>query len=393
MEKEDYFEELKELVNDSFLDKNLKCRKITNEETLEEEIEEYVTLTSIINLKLSEEDEIFVINYLGSCGISVKGDCSYYSGICDNYIQSEHSSEINVQKLSEEAQKQYIEEYQREKNTEVRNLLVESNLPLVKYLSRKYSYLYDVNQEYLESYGVEGLIMAMDTYDSTRGKFSNYLSIRIRSSILGSIIIFYLGENGYKLLNKISQSRGENTKYFEYFYAKRGVEKEEEKRLEDNPELIEKVMLGLEKSGYCEGKLLEELKTRVSIHMPYSIEQLGDGLSYLDDDTLYGEVIEKVYQQELRNFIEEITEKLPRKRRETLRSYYGLGGRVGISLENIGLKEGVTHEAIRLRCRDGKQSLKSKMIYWKNYSVTKSFIENSHHEYEGVTHNAYIKRK
>ena len=77
---------------------------------------------------------------------------------------------------------------------------------------------------------------------------------------------------------------------------------------------------------------------------------MEEDLCYFDDDTLYGETVEKVFQQELAEFLEPITEELSEKRKKALCSYYGLGGRKGNSLVNIGKMEGVTRETIRLRC-------------------------------------------
>ena len=389
------FEKLKNRVNDSFLDKNLKCRKKIEEDTLEEHMEVYLPLGCIDRLHLSEEEEIFIIDYLGSLGIPVLGRTSCYSDICDNYTQALHLRRKQANLLTEEEQKNCLEEYQKTKDINLRNRLVESNLPLVNYLSRKYSYIYGVEEEVLESYGAEGLILAIDTYDPTRGKFSAYLSLKIKALILQATAISFLGEDGITYLNGASKKKDANTKYFQYFYTKAEIEKQTGIRLKDSPELIEKIALALENSGYCRGKYLEELKTRVSFANPYSYEQMEEDLCYFDDDNLYGETVEKVFQQELTEYIEDITEELSEKNRDVVRSYYGLGGRESNSLKGIGKVEGVTHETIRLRCKRGKESLKNKMNSWcwQRSSITESFLEYSNHEYENNVHNAYLKRK
>ncbi len=351
LEAMEHFEKLKKLIDDSFLDKNLKYRKKRNKEKEDDEIEQYVRLNSITRLKLSEEDEIFVIHYLGTLGISVRGDSSYYSGICDNYIQASHLKRDSTikDKLTEEETKKYLEEYQRTKDITIRNKIIESNLPLVRYLSYKYSNLYGVEQEVLESYGAEGLIMALDTYDPTRGKFGAHLSMKIQGYIFRALTISNLGEDGLTFINSVGKKRSTDTKYFEYLYAKSKVEQQTGKKLKDNPELIEVITQHLEKVGYIKGKDLEELKTRTLANNPYSYEQIENNLSYLEDDTLYSETVEKVFQQELAEFIEDITEELPEKNRESLRSFYGLGGQKSNTLESIGKREGVTREAIRQR--------------------------------------------
>ncbi len=397
LEVMEHFEKLKKLIDDSFLDKNLKCRKKRNKEKEEDEVEQYVRLNSITRLKLSEEDEIFVIHYLGTLGISVRGDSSYYSGICNNYIRISRLKRDSIikDKLTEEETKKYLEEYQRTKDIAIRNKIVESNLPLVRYLSDKYSNLYGVEQEVLESYGAEGLIMALDTYDPTRGRFGAHLSMKIQGYIFRAITISNLGEDGQTFLNSVGKRRSTNTKYFEYFYEKAKVEQQTGKKLKDNPELIEVITQHLEKIGYLEGKDLEELRTRTLANNSYSYEQIENNLSYLDDDALYSKTVEKVFQQELAEFIEGITKELPEKKRESLRSFYGLGGEKSSTLESIGKKEGVTREAIRIRCKDGQKELRKlmKSWYWQRSSITKSFLEYSNHEYESNPHPVYIKKR
>lgn len=173
METNKHLEELKGLINDSFLDRHLKYKKRIEEDTLEEVVDYFLSLNCIDGLGLSEEESVFIIHYLGSLGILVRGRTSCYSDVCDNYIQIARLKRNSISKeaLTEEETKKYLEEYRRTKDITIRNKIVESNLFLVRYLSFQYSNLYGVEQEVLESYGAEGLIMALDTYDPTRGKF------------------------------------------------------------------------------------------------------------------------------------------------------------------------------------------------------------------------------
>lgn len=394
LEMEGQFEELKSLINDSFLDKNLKCRKIVNEETLEEEFEQYVTLQSIHYLKLSEEEELFVVNYLGTLGISVRGIYSYYSGVCDNYTQSGHFSRKNAVTLSMEEQKAYLEEYQKTKDREARNLVVESNLPLVKYLTKQYSYRFDVDKEWLESYGVEGLIKAMDTYDSSRGKLSTYLSLKIRSALFKASIDFHLGESGVTLLNKISDNRKKGTKYFEYIYVKEEVEKKTKKKVKDNPELIEDIIQELVNRGYGNEEKLKELKSMVSICNALSYEQIEDNLHWVDDDTLYRETLEEMYQGELKAFIMEMRERLTPKKRQVLNKFYGFDGEESCPFfKKIAAEFYCSRQAVFHNHRLALEQIEKRVKFWKRVDITNSFVENSNHEYEDNLPLVYIKTK
>lgn len=67
--------------------------------------------------------------------------------------------------------------------------LITNNMPLVKHIAHKYySSKIGIEYEDLVSYGIMGLLDAMDKYDENRGaKFSTYASIRISSYIIDEI--------------------------------------------------------------------------------------------------------------------------------------------------------------------------------------------------------------
>ena len=82
------------------------------------------------------------------------------------------------------------EEYQKKKTPELREKLIIEYSPLVKLVAGRLSmYLgYNVEYEDLVSYGVFGLIDAIDKFDTTKDvKFETYASLRIRGSILDQI--------------------------------------------------------------------------------------------------------------------------------------------------------------------------------------------------------------
>lgn len=82
------------------------------------------------------------------------------------------------------------EEYTKTKSPEVREKLIIEYAPLVKLVAGRLSmYLgYNVEYEDLVSYGIFGLIDAIDKFDSMKEvKFETYASLRIRGSILDQI--------------------------------------------------------------------------------------------------------------------------------------------------------------------------------------------------------------
>lgn len=92
--------------------------------------------------------------------------------------------------MDETARKKLLDEYTNNKSPEVREKLILEFAPLVKLVAGRLSmYLgYNVEYEDLCSYGIFGLIDAIDKFDSMKEvKFETYASLRIRGAILDQI--------------------------------------------------------------------------------------------------------------------------------------------------------------------------------------------------------------
>ena len=92
--------------------------------------------------------------------------------------------------MDEAGRKKLWEEYGKTKSTEVREKIILEYAPLVKMVAGRLSmYLgYNVEYEDLVSYGVFGLIDAIDKFDALKDvKFETYASLRIRGAILDQI--------------------------------------------------------------------------------------------------------------------------------------------------------------------------------------------------------------
>ena len=92
--------------------------------------------------------------------------------------------------MDENSRMRLWKEYSRSRTYEVREKLILEYAPLVKIVAGRLSmYLgYNVEYEDLVSYGVFGLIDAIDKYDCTKPvKFETYASLRIRGEILDQI--------------------------------------------------------------------------------------------------------------------------------------------------------------------------------------------------------------
>ena len=92
--------------------------------------------------------------------------------------------------MDEAGRKKLLEEYAKTKSTEAREKIILEYAPLVKVVAGRLSmYLgYNVEYEDLVSYGIFGLIDAIDKFDCFKEvKFETYASLRIRGAILDQI--------------------------------------------------------------------------------------------------------------------------------------------------------------------------------------------------------------
>lgn len=92
--------------------------------------------------------------------------------------------------MDETGRKKLLEEYSKNKTAELREKIILEYAPLVKVVAGRLSmYLgYNVEYEDLVSYGIFGLIDAIDKFDYLKEvKFETYASLRIRGAILDQI--------------------------------------------------------------------------------------------------------------------------------------------------------------------------------------------------------------
>ncbi len=92
--------------------------------------------------------------------------------------------------MDEQGRKKLWEKYAAEKSADLREQLILEYAPLVKLVAGRLSMYLGYNVEYddLVSYGIFGLIDAIDKFDFLKDvKFETYASLRIRGSILDQI--------------------------------------------------------------------------------------------------------------------------------------------------------------------------------------------------------------
>ena len=85
------------------------------------------------------------------------------------------------------------EDYAKKPSPELREKIILEYAPLVKVVAGRLAMYLGYNVEYddLVSYGIFGLIDAIDKFDPSKDvKFETYASLRIRGSIIASLTVF-----------------------------------------------------------------------------------------------------------------------------------------------------------------------------------------------------------
>lgn len=379
-EIEERYNQLREIIDNNFIDRNLK----------ENHDRDYIRLTDISKLARNEDEEAFIIEYLGHKGIQVEGSTAYYSGIFDNYTQTRKLDFYKTpERLSGKEETKLLEEYQQTKDIQIRNRLVEANMYKVKYFSKYIAdyYGFHGDSEELESYGNVSLIKAIENYNPSEREKKAYFSKCIRYGVIAGLMIENFGKDGARFYDLLSKNRNSNCAYYEYFNVKKQVENETGEILEENPNLIDEIASILVKKGHCSLEQARELRDKVSILNSYSYEEIGK----VDEDI--GNIIEEewdaLFQEELASFIQSMINNIDEQKAYALTEYYGLNGGTPKILEEIASSVGVSRETIRNRRDSGKETLKRKLKNRENYDKTRSFLEGINQD----GYSYYISKK
>ena len=118
--------------------------------------------------------------------------------------------------MDEAGKKKLWDEYLKSHSPETREKIILEYAPLVKLVAGRLSmYLgYNVEYEDLVSYGIFGLIDAIDKFDSLKEvKFETYASLRIRGAILDQLSLFFAGLFSVKTSTPVYSITGINCSY------------------------------------------------------------------------------------------------------------------------------------------------------------------------------------
>lgn len=212
--------------------------------------------------------------------------------------------------MDETGRKKLWDEYIKNKEPEVREKIILEYAPLVKTVAGRLSmYLgYNVEYEDLVSYGIFGLIDAIDKFDTMKEvKFETYASLRIRGAILDQI----------RKMDWIPRTIRQKQKKIETVIKE--IEMETGKNATDE-EIAEK--LGISEEEYDEWQ--SQMKITGLVSLNEYVEQGSDVAQDYNQYTAarFENPEENIEKQELSKVLQEALELLTEKEAKVITLYY-----------------------------------------------------------------------
>ncbi len=246
--------------------------------------------------------------------------------------------------MEESGRKKLWEDYSRTKSAELREKIIIEYAPLVKVVAGRLSmYLgYNVEYEDLVSYGIFGLIDAIDKFDTTKDvKFETYASLRIRGTILDQI----------RKMDWIPRTIRQKQKQVDA--AMREVEAAKGSQA-TNQEVADK--LGISEEEYIEWQGQMNVSSLISLNE--YLDQGGNELASDKGKSGYFDTPEEVVEQsELKEVLESALELLTEKEKKVILLYYY----EELTLKEISRVLEVSESRVSQLHTRGLQKMKEKM--------------------------------
>ena len=341
----DNYKYLDEKIENNLIERYLNIKTI--EKDGEVSIFKTISLTKLESLNFDDEEIYYVMDYLKEKNIYVVGFSKATYTIFDNFIDIHSKSSQNKKyqiDLDEKTQIQLLKSYRNTRNLEVRNTLILAYLKLVNRNAASFSNAFNFDVEELESYGYEGLIMALENYDFNKSKLASYINNNIRYSILNGICNEYQmsSKENFKKLRDISVKLKKlydyDDTYSEYNY---------------HDEIIKEFVD--ENSSY--NVRYRDMQT-INLLYSDSLDEHEDDIAASDDNSLYNEVIEKIYQEELNKDVAKAIRKIPVRDKYIMIKRYGLDGEEQENLEEVAKVLGISSQSISMHQRHALRYLK-----------------------------------
>jgi len=223
--------------------------------------------------------------------------------------------------------------YKETRDSQARDSLILNYSPLVKYVAGRLSsnLPHTVDTADLISYGVFGLIDAIDKFDTSRGiKFETYAIARIKGAIIDEL----------RAMDWVPRSVRARAREIEAAYIKL---ENQLKRVPDDPEVASEMGITV--------KELQDIFTKLSYTSVMSFEEMWTGSSDRDDrpnplgsiaDETAEDPVQVFESAEIKEILAGAIERLPEREKVVIALYYY----EGLTLKEIGAVLGVTESRV-----------------------------------------------
>lgn len=333
-------EELEMYLDKVFIPNNIAYKRIDNN-SFGEGKKLSIQFNRILNLKCSDNEVRYILQYLCDGDIYVGGFVSTLEGEFDNY-DYKHTYTLSSFPIcmSWEEQKELFDRYiiykktNNPKKNDIAKKIAEGSLRLIHYVTYKYSLFTGIDINEFDSYGCEGLMLAIDRFDPSLGyRFSTFAVPYIKNKV----------NNGLRELRGFGNDR----KFYSFFSkCKTAVENgySEDRGIKvtiyDEPQMLEDIVSLMKESCLLSKKMEIYLRQRINIVYHTSYELCTDLIYDYDMDE------KMITDEEIRN-LWDIIDSISEKERDVIFKRFGFYDGNIMSLEDIGNLYGVTRERIR----------------------------------------------
>ncbi len=335
---EDY-DSLDEYLEKEFIPNNIQTKKYKDKATGDIEFYSSIQLNRILQLRLSEEEVAYTINFLESRDIRVAGINSTLDAEFNNYDYiTTYKSKNLPEVVPWEQQAEWFKQYSETKDLRIREKIVEANMRLVPFITYKLSIFYKVDINELNSFGYEALLSAIEYFDVTKGfKFSTYAYKVIKGFVYKNLPVLADFKHLQVYMDFIQASEA-----IKEVYEERGIDADVSQK-----EIIE--LIG-NVNGYGKKKM-ENIEDEIKGAYVASIEDIND-YELTDDNTLDNHFIQSISKDVIMDALSSLKE----NERNVLILRFGLVDGRTRTLEEVGAKLNLSGKRIRaiearaLRC-------------------------------------------
>lgn len=333
-------DELDRYLDKVFIPKNVAYKRIDNS-NFGEGKKLSIQFNKILSLKCSQEEVGYILQYLCDRDIYVGGFVSTLEGEFNNY---DYKHTYNLSSfpscMNWEEQKELFDKYilykkmNDSRKNDIAKRIAEGSLRLIHYVTYKYSLFTGIDINEFDSYGCEGLMLAIDRFDPSLGyRFSTFAVPYIKSRVnngLRELRGFGKDRNFYSVFTKCKTA-------VENGYSEdRGVEV----TIYDEPKILDDIISLMNESCLLSKKMETYLRQRINIVYHTSYELCTDLIYDYDMD-------DKMIEEEEKLILWNILNSISERERDVLLKRFGFYSGSVMSLEDIGKLYGVTRERIR----------------------------------------------